>query len=340
MSGHGRREDHVVVFVNNRSGGGKGTKLSSKLCKLLPPSCVFDMSDSGPGPGLRQWKNSGLPFRILVCGGDGSVRWVFAEMDKLYSAGVSRPALAILPLGTGNDMARMLKWCGGSNRVACCSAIPAPVEALISDVCSARVVPLDRWLLEIFSSEDGGSRSLVFNHSFSVGVDAKIALRFHLLREAHPNLFPHRSVNKGWYAGFGLQALFSSENRLSASMTLKVDGEAITLPRNIESIIVLNVQSYGGGSDLWGKQKQEDENYQIASMSDGILEVVGITSPLHLVEIRAGLSKATKIAQGSRLEINAAEAGFFQADGEPWAQPPCRIVVSRYNSVNVLRKED
>lgn len=117
----------LLVFVNSKSGDNQGVKFLRRFKQILNPAQVFDLVSAGPGLGLRLFRHF-EPFRILVCSGDGSVGWVLSEIDrmdlivsiktlsrgkkcKLNNESLQKKCqLAVLPLGTGNDLARVLGW--------------------------------------------------------------------------------------------------------------------------------------------------------------------------------------------------------------------------------------
>uniref|UniRef100_A0A4W4EEQ0 Diacylglycerol kinase n=1 Tax=Electrophorus electricus TaxID=8005 RepID=A0A4W4EEQ0_ELEEL len=99
----------LLVLVNSKSGDNQGVKFLRKFRQLLNPAQVFDLMNGGPQLGLRLFQKFET-FRILVCGGDGSVGWVLSELDKMQLH--KQCQLGVLPLGTGNDLARVLGWGG------------------------------------------------------------------------------------------------------------------------------------------------------------------------------------------------------------------------------------
>lgn len=74
----------LLVFVNPKSGGNKGSKALHTLCWLLNPRQVFDITSlKGPKFGLEMFRKVVTQLRILVCGGDGTVGWVLSTLDNV-----------------------------------------------------------------------------------------------------------------------------------------------------------------------------------------------------------------------------------------------------------------
>lgn len=68
---------------------------------------MFDITTlKGPKYGLEMFRKVATQMRILVAGGDGTVGWVLSTLDSLNWP--SYPPMALLPLGTGNDLSRYI----------------------------------------------------------------------------------------------------------------------------------------------------------------------------------------------------------------------------------------
>ncbi|XP_028271709.1 diacylglycerol kinase theta [Parambassis ranga] len=327
----------LLVFVNTKSGGLKGRELLYSFRKLLNPHQVFDISNGGPLAGLHTFRQ--VPrFRILVCGGDGTVGWVLGVLEALRHKLVCwEPPIGIVPLGTGNDLARILRWGPGYSG-------EDPHHILVS-VDEADEVLMDRWTILLDAqdiSEDGKDNSFLeppkivqMNNYFGLGIDAELSLDFHLAREDDPDKFTSRFHNKGVYVKVGLQKI-SYTRSLHKELQLQVDAQNVPLP-NIEGLIFLNIPSWGSGADLWGSEV--DGRYGKPSIDDGLLEVVGVTGVVHMGQVQSGLRSGIRIAQGNYIRLTVSRPIPVQVDGEPWIQPPGHIIISAAGpKVRMLRK--
>ncbi|XP_067205134.1 diacylglycerol kinase theta isoform X5 [Linepithema humile] len=327
----------LLVFVNVKSGGCQGLQLISSFRKLLNPYQVFDLDNGGPLPGLYVFRHI-KDYKILVCGGDGTIGWVLQCLDNVgQDSECSSPACAIVPLGTGNDLARVLCWGSGY------TGDEDPLN-LLRDVIDAEEIILDRWTV-VFHTEEkeqtqvvcnaagAGSTSedntqiYVMNNYFGIGVDADLCLDFHNAREENPNKFKSRLRNKGVYVTMGLRKMVKRKpcKDLHREIRLEVDGKVVELPQ-VEGIIILNILSWGSGANPWGADTKEDQFYT-PNHWDGMLEVVGVTGVIHLGQIQSGLRTAMRIAQGGHIKIHTYSDLPVQVDGEPWIQSPGDIVV-------------
>ena len=80
---------------------------------------------------LKQWTRDPTVahIRMLVGGGDGTLGWAISVAEAvLEGSGIALPPMALLPLGTGNELSRCLGW-GATASVYAQSAAPAPAPA-------------------------------------------------------------------------------------------------------------------------------------------------------------------------------------------------------------------
>jgi len=224
----------LVAFVNPGSGGRQGPALLQDLGALIGTDRVFTI---GKVNGVLQKPIEHLakmvsgrsqPLRVVVCGGDGSVAWVISDADLLVQphSGIQ---IFIIPLGTGNDLARAMLCGGGYSGTGV-----RDLRTVLQRCLTAAPVLLDRWELSFeFTSSMPTRRRQVFNY-FSVGVDARIAHRFHHARESNPRLFFAQCFNQMLYGCFAARQLCDSLPPVNAYVDLYVDGQVMELRSDLK----------------------------------------------------------------------------------------------------------
>ncbi|KAK7281584.1 hypothetical protein RIF29_09703 [Crotalaria pallida] len=302
----------MVVFINPRSGGRHGPVLMERLQYLMSEEQVLDLLDVKPDEFIRYGlgcldvlaglgdtcaKETRERIRIVVAGGDGSVGWVLGCLTELHIQGREPiPPVAIIPLGTGNDLSRSFGW-GGSFPFSWKAAIKRTLyKASIGPICR-----LDSWKISLsmaegtiveppYSLKQTEEFSLdedlevegelpekvicyegVFYNYFSIGMDAQVAYGFHHLRNEKPYLAQGPIANKIIYSGYTCtQGWFltpcSSEPSLRGLKNIlrmhvkrfnSSEWEQILVPTSVRAVVALNLHSYGSGRNPWGNLKPE-----------------------------------------------------------------------------------
>ncbi len=148
-------------FILNPSAGarqrGSSDPLAARLAELCPAAELLVSSAPGHAPQLAR-ERSGQPDQVVVAvGGDGTVHEVAGGL-----AG-GEALMAVLPLGSGNDFARML-------------ASPRQLDAALAWWQTAQPRPVDLGRVRI-KADDGRVLSGHFINSLGLGFEAEAAAR-------------------------------------------------------------------------------------------------------------------------------------------------------------------
>lgn len=178
-------------------------------------------------------------------------------------------------------------------------------------------------------------------------MDAKSAFGFHHLRETKPALAFSRAANQAWYGYFSCASgWFCGAEPLSRRMRLEVldgggdDGGGgdtwrdIEVGASVKALVLLNLQSYGGGRDLWGDHdtavravhavravgtggvlwvpraqvcggvQAKEAGFVPPSNNDGLIEVVGFKSGFHAGAVMSGAAHGVRLAQARGVRVH------------------------------------
>lgn len=281
----------LLAIVNPIAGSGRVRRVWSRVVRYLEEAGHSVLARFTGHPGDAEtlaYQALGESFdRLLVAGGDGTIHEV---TNGLVRGGSPLPLVGLLPLGTGRDLARVLKF-------------PRKLYKMVQAALSPRVRHLDLMQMHL----KGPSGNLVERVSVNVagfGFDAQVA---------------HRANQ--YYKRFGCRTfatyLLSVFQELARLPHFRVRGEVDGEPFEAHTPLVISAsgQYFGGG--FWVAPHAQPD--------DGTFDLLW-TDPLsrfEIVKLLRHLYRGTHVNHPKvytrrfrHLRMNSVPQAVVEADGE------------------------
>ena len=292
-----RAGEEFVVVVNPRTLRGPCAGLwDEALARLRGARRLFCLPTAGGSDPMRiaTLIASAPPSVVVAAGGDGTVRDVAEAL--VWAALPTQPALAIVPLGTANNVARSLGLPALRQHGA------AAMRCAVDTVLAGREQPLDV----------GCAGGNLFVGSFAIGMDAAIL--------AARNRWRRRWRLDGDLGGYPLYLLSCAVNlarHRRVAGVLHVDGSALDAP--IYDLLILNTALYAGEFRFDGTDHSADARLDLhlfTGPADYVRAFVAAWRR-HLRAVRgAPLRPPARMRRVERVEIALARPLAGQLDGE------------------------
>jgi diacylglycerol kinase (ATP) len=285
-----------LVIVNPTAGGGRAARVMPSLRERLGPRPEARIEVTGR-PGDAESLAAGAAAaghdRVIVIGGDGTVQ----EVVNGLLAGGSPAELGIVPLGSGNDLARSL---GLPAEVASAWRVAVGRETRSIDVARARNGDgTERW----FASAGG------------IGFDAQVAAAM---------------IDRGgWQAGrAGYLLTTLNELRRFSNRPIRLTVDGISSDHDVLLVAIANGAYYGGGMRIAPDAHPDDGLLDVCIVGD-ISRMTAIRQLPNLYRGTHVRHPQVSLFRGRSIEVDGDTATRVHLDGEPFGNLPLRVSVVR-----------
>ncbi len=209
----------ILCLINPASGGGRGNALFSEFQSLRSAGRIDGEARLIDWPNVaQQLRNDGNFGTLLIAGGDGTISSLLQDWRGEF------PAIGLLPLGTGNDLARELK-------------VPRAKHLLeyLTYYAGAQPRQFAVWRLKY------GETSRDFCNYVSWGFDAAVVRDFSTWRESDASYLKRLGV-LGNRLGYALAAL----RNLKAFLPIGIKVNGVSLPPVARALLLSNIRSIMG----------------------------------------------------------------------------------------------
>lgn len=280
-----------LVVVNPAAGGGRAARFVPWLHERLAARPDVDLAVTrrrGDAERLAADAVGEGRGRVIAVGGDGTIQ----EVVNGLLARNGGAGIGIVPLGSGNDLARSLGL--PRDPAAAWSVAIGSAERRI-DVAAAEAAGRRRW----FTSAGG------------IGFDAQVAAAM--------------ASRAGWQrgqAGYLLTTLAELRRFSNRRVEISVDGHRTT--RSVLLVAIANGEYYGGGMRIAPGAAVDDGRLDVC--------IVGDVSRLTALRQLANLYRGTHVdhpqvdmAGGRAIEIAGDAETLVHLDGEPFGRLPLTV---------------
>lgn len=279
----------VHVILNPQSGGGRGIRRGDEIMRELSArginAVLHHTRSAEHATDLAKGLAIGGVEIIAAAGGDGTIHDV---ANGILRSGAKTP-LAVIPLGTGNDFAKVVP--GAQDRESAYNTLAHP-DVRSYDVGYARWPAGDEY----------------FINGMGTGIDVEVVRQLHRL--------PALPGPVKYLLGL-LRALVSYD---PIAVTAILDGER--LDRTVMMMAVGNGVCQGGGFYLTPHARPDDGRLELCVIDSLPLWRVPAVLPRVLRGTHAGHGAVTmRSMQHVRFEAAGSAALYFQLDGE-LKEPP------------------